>query len=128
MHSIVRFTNYGLSSLLFAIVLAGCGEGISRSPDPTMSSVTGGSAADAHAQRGKSWMLPGAKGIKRLLYVSNYGAAVLVYDYKDLKPVGTLLGFAASDAECVDAKGDIWIISNSGGTCRPEPSAIHSLL
>jgi hypothetical protein len=64
-------------------------------------------------------MLPGAKSTKRLLYVSNYGAAVLVYDYEDLKLVRTLTGFAASDAECVDARGDVWIINNSGGSQGP---------
>jgi hypothetical protein len=64
----------------------------------------------------RSWMLPDAKNIKKLLYVA--GAitnTVYVYDYKTATLVGQLTGFDQPSGECVDKKGDIWITNWEGG-------------
>src|SRR5579871_2767111 len=58
----------------------------------------------------RSWMLPSAKSIKKLLYVAGAATStVYVYDYKTRALVGKLTGFLQPNGECVDAKGDIWI-------------------
>lgn len=59
-----------------------------------------------------SWMLPGAKNIKKLLYVA--GAitnTVYVYDYKTDALVGELTdsAFDEPNGECVDKKGHVWV-------------------
>jgi hypothetical protein len=53
-----------------------------------------------------------AKSAQRLLYVA--GAVtntVYVYDYKTLLLVGELTGFDQPSGECVDKKGDVWILN-----------------
>lgn len=65
----------------------------------------------------RSWMLPAAKNIKKLLYVA--GAVtntVYVYDYKTAVLVGELTNssFDQPSGECVDKKGDIWITNWQG--------------
>lgn len=64
---------------------------------------------------GESWMLPQAKSAKRLLYLSDSGRVVMVYDYKTFKEVGTLSGLSSPEGECVDAKGDVWILEDADG-------------
>jgi len=58
-------------------------------------------------------MLPEAKGIKELLYVSDGLYDVYVYDYKTGAAVGMLSGFSRSSGQCVDGKGDVWIADDS---------------
>lgn len=67
------------------------------------------------AGRRASWMLPDATRIKRLLYLSNDGDAVYVYDYANGKQVGELTGFDRTAGECVDANGDVYIADFAGG-------------
>jgi sugar lactone lactonase YvrE len=63
-------------------------------------------------------MLPEARS-EDLLYVANSsgysGNGVLVYDYRNGKQVGSLTGFDSPDGECVDAKGDIYVVNLGNG-------------
>jgi len=89
-------------SVFAAAMLAGCG---ATGAMPQTSVLT------AHAERGKSWMLPDAKS-SDLLYVSSYQKFVNVYTYPKGKLVGTLTGFGILDGECTDKLGDVWIVDN----------------
>ena len=57
-------------------------------------------------------MAPDAKAIRELLYISD-GATddVFVYDYETRALVGKLTGFDQPSSQCVDAKGDVWVLS-----------------
>lgn len=93
--------------------LTGCGA--SQPPIGATESVRQTFSDVAHADRGTSWMLPEAKKIKRLLYVSDGLYDVLVYDYKTGAEVGMLTGFGRPAGQCVDSKGNVWI-TNDGFT------------
>lgn len=60
-------------------------------------------------------MLPTAKSIKRLLYLSDGDQDVYVYDYSTGKQVGELTGLNGTAGECVDAKGDVYVANFTGG-------------
>lgn len=69
----------------------------------------------AHADRRMSWMLPEAKKIKRLLYISGFGASdVDIYDYRTGAEVGALAGFHNPAGSCVDKKGDVYLTTEAG--------------
>lgn len=70
----------------------------------------------AEKDHSKPWMLPGAKNIKRLLYLAYGGIYVYVYDYARLRRVGTLTLSGGGAGECVDAKGDVWILEDTNGS------------
>ena len=97
-----------LRALLVALVcalLAGCG-----------AALPGGSASiiNARARHSASWMLPEAREMRGLLYVSlQYDDIVLVYDYRTGREVGVLQGQSYPQGQCVDAEGDIWITNNA---------------
>lgn len=56
-------------------------------------------------------MAPGAAA-QDLLYVSDAGTNdVYVYSWPQTQLVGTLAGFSSPQGECVDTKGDIWIVN-----------------
>lgn len=58
------------------------------------------------------WMHPEASTKKALLYVSDaYDNVVYVYDYKNQKQVGTLTGFYDPGPQCVDRKGDVYVVN-----------------
>jgi hypothetical protein len=62
------------------------------------------------AIQGRSWMLPQARAIKKLLYVSDYAIGGLVYVFN--YDTGALLGELSNtpaQGQCVDARGDVWI-------------------
>ena len=64
---------------------------------------------------GRSWMSPDAKRAKKLLYVSDWATEdVFVYDYKNGALMGKLTGLHSPYGQCVDKKGDVWIISYAG--------------
>ncbi|HLY03071.1 MAG TPA: hypothetical protein VKR56_11340 [Candidatus Cybelea sp.] len=113
MHSFFR---PGALLLAAAILLPGCGSpqsrGIPSANAPWM-------APDARPQnllhvsdgsRGKSWMLPEAKNVKKLLYISDFKTNdVFVYNYETRALMGQLTGFSGPYGQCVDRVGDIWI-------------------
>jgi hypothetical protein len=95
-------------------MLAGC-NGL-QPPIGASGAISQTSAFAAHVARaGASWMLPEAKSIKRLLYLSDGSQAVYVYDYANGKQVGELTGLNGTSGECVDAKGDVFIANFTGG-------------
>ncbi len=89
-------------------LLAACGG--SQPPIAAPGAMPQSSTIAARAARGKSWMLPGAKDIKRLLYASDWDANdVTVYNYDTGKEIGTLGGFSEPVGQCIDKLGDVWI-------------------
>ena len=95
-----------MSWLIFGAMLAGCSG--SQPPVGSPGAIAQASAIAAHADYGKSWMLPEAKG-GDLLYVSLSSGSVEVFDYKTRKQVGTLTGFELPQGQCVDKGGNVWI-------------------
>jgi hypothetical protein len=85
-----RFNRCTFTLGIAAATFAGCGA--SQPPIGAPGAIPQQSAIAAHAERGKSWMLPEAK-TEDLLYVSsNDQGAVYVYTYPEGKIVGTLSG------------------------------------
>src|ERR1700723_26438 len=92
-------------------MLASCGG--SQLPIGVPSAMQQTAAIAAHADRGKSWMLPEARTGK-LLYVSdNTKSVVYVISYPQGELVGTLTGFHSPVGLCTDQKGNVWIVNQS---------------
>ena len=92
-------------------MLAACGG--AQPPISATGAMPQSSAVAAHAERGKSWMLPEAKG-EDLLYVSDdVLSEVYVLTLPEGKLAGVLTGFDTPVGECVDATGNIWIANES---------------
>jgi len=104
---------FAVSTGAVAALLAGCGG--SQPPIGAPGAVPQSRAIATQAERGRSWMLPEATRIKRLLYLSDSGPDVFVYDYRNFEKVGTLTGLDTTAEECVDAKGDVWIVEDTDG-------------
>jgi hypothetical protein len=94
---------------------AGCAAGGSQGPTPTLSAVGATRALSGAPGRRGSWMLPQAKtGKSPLIYAAlDDTSDINVYDYSNGEQVGTLSGFAAA-AGCVDAAGDVYVVSANG--------------
>jgi hypothetical protein len=76
--------------------------------------ISGTPAATAYAGRGKSWMNPQARH-QDLLYVSDDGTrSVDVLGYRSGKVLGQLTGFSHPAGECIDRKGNVFIIDALG--------------
>src|ERR1700722_3339045 len=101
---------YAFSGSAAVALLAGCGG--SQPPVAAPGAMMRSYSIARRSDRGKSWMAPDAKAIKELLYISD-GATddVFVYDYKTRALVGKLTGFDQPSSQCVDAKGDVWVLS-----------------
>ncbi len=120
MTSIHRISAGAAGLCIAAVALAACGgahsslAGPSVLPDqtsgiPDRSSAAANSAA-ADVQPEKSWMVPTAATVKKLIYLSDAGRnAVVVYDYATGKQLGLLTGFHNPAGQCVDRRGDVWI-------------------
>jgi hypothetical protein len=64
-----------------------------------------------------SWMLPEAKRVKELLYVSDWSTDdVFVYAYDKGTLEGQLTGLDDPYGQCVDKKGNIWVVNFGGGS------------
>ncbi len=85
-------------------MLAGCGG--SQPPIGAPGAMPQISALATHAERGKSWMLPEAKG-RDLLYVGLGGDGVNVYTYPRGRLVGSLGPFGGY--LCSDAAGNVFV-------------------
>lgn len=93
-----------LGALVAVAGFSGCGGGSTGS---LISALPVSMAAhDAHSG---SWILPEAKS-EDLMYVTNY-SDVLVLSYPQGKLVGTLKGFYSAAGDCVDSKGDVFIVN-----------------
>jgi hypothetical protein len=100
-----------VSIAVVTALLAGCGPAATPSAPGAMPQIR---AIARPGDRGRSWMRPEAKNVKRLLYLSDGGEDVYVYDYANGRQVGELTGLAGTGGECVDAKGDVYIANFSG--------------
>jgi len=90
-----------------ATLLVSCG-GLSSSGSLMPAQASAAKSGGGHAG---SWMLPTAKH-GALLYVSEYGGGVVdVFSYPKGQQVGLLRGFLAPQGECVDKKGDVFILN-----------------
>ena len=105
---------YTLGLIVAAAVLAGCGG--SQPPIGAPGAMPQTSAIAAHADRGKSWMLPEAKA-ENLLYVADYGVGVIVYSYRPwrIKYVGLLSTPQQAEGECVDKAQNIFVTAGPYG-------------
>jgi hypothetical protein len=103
-----------LGLIVAAAVLAGCGG--SQPPIGAPGAMPQTSAIAAHADRGKSWMLPEAKA-ENLLYVADYGVGVIVYSYRPwrIKYVGLLSTPQQAEGECVDKAQNIFVTAGPYG-------------
>jgi hypothetical protein len=102
---------FALFACVTSLMLAGCGG--SQPPIGAPGEKPRTSAIATHADRGKSWMLPGAKS-ENLLYVSDdVGSEVYVLSYPAGGLVGVLTGFGSPFGECVDKAGHVWITNLS---------------
>jgi hypothetical protein len=94
-----------------AALLAGCGE---RLPPFGTAAPAQGRQAPPLTARGRSWMQPAAMR-EDLLYVADQGAGeVVVYSYPQGVLVGTLTGPSDPTGDCIDEKGDVWIVDQAG--------------
>ncbi|MGC1380681.1 MAG: hypothetical protein WA814_06610 [Candidatus Baltobacteraceae bacterium] len=105
---------YAFSRLTIAAILCGCGG--SQPPIGAPGTIPPTSAYATRAERGRSWMLPEATG-EDLLYVdSRYTGEVYAYGYPSGRLIGILKGFSRPQGLCSDAKGDVWITTDVGGS------------
>lgn len=94
--------------LTAAVTLTACGTSL-QSPHPALPA-TSGQTTTHRADKG-SRMLPEAKN-EDLLYVSDsVKNKVSVFSYPGGKRVGTLTGLYFPMGECVDPRGNIWIVN-----------------
>lgn len=138
--NISNSARYASSISIAVVMLSGCGsdgsqtqlgpsgpiqQNAARSSSNTLpfgppNLVTNGAAKAVHPDREKSWMAPDAKK-SHLLYIGvPYTNDVNVYKYpivgKKATPIGTLTGFNDPQGECVDIKGNVWIVNQQAAT------------
>ncbi|HTA54531.1 MAG TPA: hypothetical protein VK755_07305 [Candidatus Acidoferrales bacterium] len=104
----MKVSAYQFSGVLIATsILSGCGPGSSPAIMPAAR------ALDTPSRSG-SWMRPEAEG-ENLLYVTDSWTTgkVYVFSYPMGKHVGTLTGFYLPSGECVDKRGDVWLLNLS---------------
>jgi|SRR5580698_1329512 len=104
--------HFRFASVTFATAaaLSGCGVNApSAAALPLQPAPLAGRAAGS-----SSWMLPEAKG-EDLLYVSDnwIKGQVFVFSYPGGKRVGTIGGLNMPSGECVDQRGDVWVVNLS---------------
>jgi hypothetical protein len=107
--------NYGFAASI-AILCTACAPRQAQGDMLQLPSIAAGTIAQSRvsaAGGGRSWMLPEAKN-ENLMYVSDTGEGVLVYDYRRprFKFVG-LLGLSDPEGECVDKAQDVYIANTS---------------
>jgi hypothetical protein len=94
-----------------SVIPAGCGQQLS--PARSAGIVPGPARVHhaAHPDRGPSWMRSDAPAKKALIYASDADTNdVYVYDYGKGTQVGTLTGFDDPGPQCVDRKGDVFVL------------------
>jgi hypothetical protein len=100
-----------------SVILAGCGQQLS--PAQSLAIVPGLARVHhaAHLDRGPSWMRRDASAKKALIYASDADTNdVYVYDYTKGTQVGTLTGFDDPGPQCVDRKGDVFVLDTGNYT------------
>ncbi|MGB7016674.1 MAG: hypothetical protein WBD69_12090, partial [Candidatus Cybelea sp.] len=101
-------SHVALSVCVASAMLAGCGG--SQTPTGAPGATPQASAIATHADRGKSWMLPGASRAA-LLYAPVGCGGTCVISYPDLKLVGSLS--TPGDGICSDSQGNIFLPSGA---------------
>jgi hypothetical protein len=114
---ILDLGHYATGICAAAAVLAGCGPLRQAQDDmPPPGEMPQSRATAAHAEHGRSWMLPEAKG-EDLIYAADTKAGdVYVVSYPEGKLVGTITGLYSPIGECVDASGNVWITGQSSNS------------
>jgi hypothetical protein len=101
------FSRYALCSCVAVAMLAGCGG--SQPPIGVPGAMPQTSTIAAHADRGKSWILPGAKS-GDLIYAAGGCGGTCVISYPGGKVVGGLsVGGYLGAAACTDSNGNVFI-------------------
>ncbi|MGA2760134.1 MAG: hypothetical protein ABSF08_07460 [Candidatus Cybelea sp.] len=107
---------YALSNCVAAAMLASCGG--SQPPIGAPSAMPQTSTLATHADRGKSWMAPGARKSDPWLYVTGNGSNnVVIYDLvqSGFPELGTITNGVSSPAGVtVDASGQVYVANESG--------------
>jgi len=101
---VLGFSRYALTSCVAAAMLTGCGG--SQPPIGAPGAMPQTSAIATHADRGKSWMLPGSSS-GDLIYATGGCGGTCVISYPDMKLVGDLPDSGV--AICSDAQGNIFL-------------------
>jgi hypothetical protein len=102
------FSRHALTIGTAVALLAGCA--------PIANSGFGAPVA-ARPDHRSSWMLPNAKRVKKLLYVSDRGTGdVEVYDYNNGTLEGQLTGVNDPSGQCVDKRGNVWVVAFGGSS------------
>jgi hypothetical protein len=118
----LAFHRYTLAIGLAAVFLAGCAPQGPAATPPLAADAIARTMADFVAgskrpDRGASWMSPGAKRVKKLLYVSDWSTNdVFVYDYDSGALEGQLTGLNDPYGQCVDKKGNVWVVAFGGSS------------
>jgi hypothetical protein len=124
------FRRYALTIGIAAALLAGCAtQRLADTPPPaadagfeaaatsdaiagTMPHFVAGAKRPDHRT---SRMLPGAKNVKKLLYISDWSTNdVYVYDYNKGTLEGQITGLNDPYGQCVDKKGNVWVVAYGG--------------
>jgi hypothetical protein len=102
------FSRYALSGVA-AAMLAGCGG--SQPPIGAPGAMPQTSAIATHAERGKSWMLPEAKG--DLVYASGGCGGVCVFTYPGAKLEASISLTFPVGGVCSDSSGNVFVTNNA---------------
>ena len=92
-----------------AVLLAGCGG--SQPPIDAPGAMPQSHAIATHAERGTSWMLPGAKN-EDLIYATGGCGGTCVLSYPEGKLVGSL-NVGATAGACADTSGNVYIANQN---------------
>lgn len=104
-------TRLAFISCVCVVMLVGCVGSQPLANEP--SALPGDAATPTQAERGRSWMLPEAKG-ENLLYSGQ--DPVYVFSYPSGKSVGAVYVGGPTNGLCSDEKGDVFLTSMEGGT------------
>lgn len=103
----LRFGCHAFASCVAAAILAACAG--SQSPIGAPGAVSKRPAIAAHAERGGSWVLAGAKS-EDLIYAIGGCGSVCVLSFPKAKLVGSL-DVPDANGACSDASGNVYIVS-----------------
>jgi hypothetical protein len=129
--STFAFCRYALTISIAAALLARCApQRLGDARPPTADPGFEAAASDAIARtmprfiagpkrpdHRTSWMSPDAKRVRKLLYISDWSTNdVFVYAYNKGTLEGQLTGLNDPYGQCVDEKGNIWVVAFGGSS------------
>jgi hypothetical protein len=101
--------SYALTIGVAAALLAGCGGSQTPIGAPGAMPLT---SAATHADRGKSWIKPGASSAAALIYATGGCGGTCVFSYPMGELVGSLSLTGAVRGDCSDSAGDVFITND----------------